>query len=210
MKRLIVAFAGVVVSGCVSNGGVLGNADSLKERVSEYAFRENPGLNRSTQFDIENYQVEGLEEELHLGLYRVIYRSSDAVPFNERYFVVDNKTLTPLASSFGGHGLMSAAVDNGALYYSYSFGSGIHRSHIGRLSIDGDDVHIVETGGYSATNLFVSKGSDGIEVESGLFSGFNLWESSEVVGTVKHEPSSLVIIDAVGAEIPPMFPAIRH
>jgi len=181
-------------------------AETLLPLVKEYAFREKPGLNPSTRFEIEEFPVEGLEETLDLQLFHVRSLSSDGQQFSEMELIYRDGALTPFANAFGGFGLMSAVLAEDGLYYTYSWGSGIHRSHVGRLCIEDGRLAILESGGYVNTDLFVRKVKGGIKVESGRFTGFNSWEAAEKFGWLKQQGSSLVIVDEEGAKVPPEFP----
>jgi len=179
--------------------------EELVPLVREYAFRENPKLNPPVQFKIEEHEVDGLWHAIRVRLLLVRYMSAAGEQFNERLLVYHDGKLTPFASAFGGYGLMSAVVMDGKLYYTYSWGSGIHRSHIGRLSRDARDIRIIVSGGYSSTDLFVRNVDGRIRVEAGKFTGFNSWKVESQVGWLKAKESSLAIVDETGAEVPPQF-----
>jgi hypothetical protein len=203
MKRIAMIGLALALAGCATGPKPRMSADALIPLVKEYAFRDEPTLDASTQFKVEERRVDGLQEEMGIQLFSASYLSNGN-RFDERYFIYHNGTLTPFACSIGGFGLMSTVVSDGALYYTYSWGSGIHRSQIGRLSIEGDRIEIVESGGYIGTDLFVSKGDNEIVVKRRCFEPKPLG-SLQVVGTVKRKGSSLVIVDAAGAEVSSNF-----
>lgn len=197
------------LAGCAMETKPRMSTEALAPLVREYAFREKPNLNPSTQFKIEEYRVEGLEEALKIQLFLVRYMSHDSRQFNEGLLIYRDGKLMPFASTFGGQGLMSAVVSEDVLYYTYSFGSGMHRSHVGLLSIDGEKMRILESGGSLSTDLFVRKVEGGIQVEAGRFDGFNSWKPARRIGWAKSKASSLAIVDAAGAEVPPHFPITK-
>ena len=106
--------------------------------------------------------------------------------------------LTTFGNSFGGYGLMSATMDEDMLFYTYSWGSGIHRSHVGALSIMGDQIQILETVGFVNEDLFVRNMGGQSIIEVGDYLGFNSWEKSGVLGQPKLLNGSLSIIDHEG------------
>ena len=206
MDRLVTIVLMLALAGCATDAESRMTAEALMPLVREHAFSEKPKLNPSIQFKIKEYRVEGLHEALKIQLFLARYMSPDGQQFNERLLLYHDRKLIPFASTVGGFGLMSAVVSEDALYYTYSWGSGQHRSHIGYLSLNGDKIEILESGGYMSTDLFVRKVEDGILVEAGRFDGFNSWESAEEVGWVKRPVSSLAIVDAMGAEVLPSSP----
>jgi hypothetical protein len=175
--------------------------ETVAPLVREYAFREKPTLNSETQFKIEEYEVQGLWQDLKMQLFLVRYGPNAG----EWIALYHDGKVTPFASAFGGPGLMSAFVMNSNLYYTYCFGSGILRSHIGRLSLDGREIRIVESGVYQSTQLFVRNVGGRIQVEAGNFAGFNSWKAERQVGWLKIKESSLAIVDTTGAEIATQF-----
>lgn len=202
MNRMIIILLMLGLAGCVADAKRRMSAETLAPLVKAYAFREIPKLNPSTQFKIEEYRVEGLQAALRIQLFLVRYMSADGQQFNESLLIYRDGKLTPFASAFGGHGLMSAVMVEDTLYYTYSFGSGIHRSHVGVLSIDDGKMQILESGGHISTDLFVRKIEGGIQVEAGQFHRFNSWNPTKVVGRVKRKPSSLAVVDPAGIEVP--------
>jgi hypothetical protein len=210
MSKTLIALLMLAFAGCVTDTEQKTTVEELAPLVREYAFRENPKLNPQTQFKIEEHEVHGLWHALRVRLFLARYLSDAGEQFNESLLFYHDGKVTPFASAFGGYGLMSAVVMDGNLYYTYSFGSGIHRSHIGRLSMDARDIRIIVSGGYSATDLFVRNVDGRIRVESGKFTGFNSWKAERQVGWLKAKESSLAIVDATGAEVPPQFGILKE
>ena len=129
---------------------------------------------------------------------------TDGTQFNERLLIYCDGQVTPFANSFGGHGLVSAVVVDDSLYYTDSYGSGREFSQIGRVSLEGRKIRIVESAVYDITavpgaDLFVKEVDGRIRVEVGKFVAFNSWKEGRQVGWVTSEGSSLRIVDAHGA-----------
>lgn len=177
----------------------------LAELVRQWAFDAKPGLReKGVRLEIEPYPVPGLEDALDLDLLLVRFVSAEnGEQFNEAILIHREGTLTPFASAFGGFGLMSAVVHEESLYYSYSFGSGIHRSHVGVLSKnEAGKLELRESGGYFSDDLFVRVKEGAIVVESGRYEDFNQWKSAKPFGTVNREAATFTIVDASGKARP--------
>ena len=100
---------------------------------------------------------------------------------------------------------MSAVMVGDELYYTFSWGSGIHRSQIGRLSADGAGLTINESGGYEDVDLFVHKADNRVQVEEGRFIDFNSWESGRTFGWLRTQGLSFTVIDNAGNKIVSRF-----
>ena len=179
--------------------------DGLAQLVRQWAYDSQPGLRgKGVRFAIEPYAVPGLKEAFDLDLLMVRFLSGEeGQQFNEAILIHREGTLTTFASAFGGFGLMSAVVNEGSLYYSYSFGSGIHRTHVGVLSKnDEGKLELRESGAYFSDDLFVRAKDGDIVVESGQYVKFNQWKSARPFGTVKLAAATFTIVDATGKERP--------
>lgn len=178
-------------------------AETLEPLVRDYAFRTTPKLVRSVRFKIEEYDVAGLWDTLRIQLFLVHYLSGDGRPFNEKSLMYHNGMVRPFAIAFGGHGPMSAVLVGKSLYYTYSCGSGLHRSHVGCLSVDGEEVKIVESEAYCEIDLFVKVVGGRVQVEQGEFVAFNSWKAEKQIGSVKVQDSVLTVVDATGTVVSP-------
>src|SRR5262245_9305425 len=144
----------------------------LKTLVKNYAFQNQPKLRADTQFAIEEYAIAGLKA-LDVQILLARYLAPEGSQFNEALLIYHNGKLTPFANAFGGHGLMSAVVSGGKLYYSYSFGSGRHRSHLAQLSIVGGKLVFAESGPLLDQDCFVKQDGARLRLEKGEFKKFN-------------------------------------
>lgn len=174
--------------------------DALKALVTEYAFREKATLNPDTEFKIEEYSIEGLKA-LGVQILLARYLSPKGSQFNESLFICHAGKLTPFAVTFGGHGLMSAAVSEGSMYYTYSWGSGEHRSHVGRLTVVNAKPVVAESGPLLGEDFFIKKDGAAIRLEKGTFEKFNGWKSGEKAGSVAGKETGFAVIDDTGKEI---------
>ena len=201
MKRAAVFLLFVASAGCATNNELRISPENLAPLVRERAFRDQPELNPETVFKIKEYDVENLWEALKIQILLVRYKSPQGESFNERLLACHDRKLTPFACALGGHGLMSAVMVGDDLYYTFSWGSGIHRSQIGRLSADGAGLTINESGGYEDVDLFVHKADNRVQVEEGRFIDFNSWESGRTFGWLRTQGVSFTVIDNAGNEV---------
>jgi len=131
--------------------------DSIATLIREYSSLQNPDLNPDCQLSVTEYAVQGLWDSLGVQIVKARYLGEDSTQFNEHEFICLNGAVRPFASTFGGYGLMSGLVFRKVFYYTFSWGSGIHRSHAGCFFLDHDSLVIVQSGGYFWMDLFVSK-----------------------------------------------------
>jgi hypothetical protein len=206
MNRVVLGSLALVLGSCGTPTWEKASPETLESLVREYVFAEQPKTNPGTQFLIEECEVSGLWQALRAQLFWVRKVLPDGGGGSTRdCWLYSDHEATPFVVSFGGHGLMSAVVLDGDLYYSHSSGSGIHRSHLGHLALDGDSLGGDTSGGYAGVDLFVRSVDGHIAVEAGEFVGFQSWNNGIRRGWVRLDPS-LGIVDGAGAELPPDFP----
>ncbi|MGE5608782.1 MAG: hypothetical protein ACM359_05990 [Bacillota bacterium] len=88
-------------------------------------------MNPAAQFPLEELTTPEVWEQLHVQVFRV----RDGVRQLDS-FLIQNENVTPLGVGFGGYGIMSMCVTDldadgqPELAFTYSWGSGIHRSHL--------------------------------------------------------------------------------
>ena len=181
--------------------------EQLERMVHEFVFSSNPGFNPETSFRVRELEIKGLWEELKIQVFYtdLIINGELSEGFVGMYH---DGQVKPLVLSLGGSGLMSGMMHDGGFYFTNSWGSGIHRSHVAMLRLVDGKLKRWESGGFRDLDLFVSVDSHGeIHVLSGQFQEFNRWTEGKEFGTVKALSSSeLQIVAVTGKVIVPMFP----
>ncbi|MBN1307561.1 MAG: hypothetical protein JXA18_06570 [Chitinispirillaceae bacterium] len=186
--------------------------DSIAGLIREYVLIEKPSMNPSFQVVATEYVIDDLFDSLGIQIVHAEYVSSDGDPFDNGEYIYYHGSVYPFAASFGGLGLLSGLVIEGKLFYTYSFGSGIKRSHIGVLFFNEDTLVIRESGGFkfNLMDLFIAECTSGViciylgRKES--YYSFNSWTDSVELGwQIAIEESGLVVFDSTGAEIEPDF-----
>jgi hypothetical protein len=178
----------------------------------------NPDLASDTTFAVTELSVAGLWEALNVQLFHVSFVGADSQPFREEFYARHGSDLELLVGNGGAYGLSSATVSDDALYYSYAFGSGLVRSHIGRLRVRDCVLERVESGGYAPSGgpslLFVKASGDlltragAVVAEAGVYDAFNSWHAEVWFGTVLAAETSIGLVDADDQLIEPNFPKL--
>jgi hypothetical protein len=183
-------------------------AEQLERLVRDFAFASTPNLNTNTLFQIRKLDVSGLWESMRLEVFDVAYTLKDVEWFNGFVGLYSRGKVSVLAPNVGGYGLMSGLMHDGEFYYTYSWGSGIHRSHVAKLARSGGELRFSVSGGFQDRDLFVAAGSDSkVHVFLGEFKSFNHYERGKDVGTVAEQSASgLEILDAHQTVLAPNFP----
>lgn len=100
--------------------------------VRQEVFRSNPKMNPAAEFPLRELTTPEIWDRLHAQVFMV----TDGVYVDESY-IIDHGKTSLIGAGFGGHGIMSLCVADLAgdgrpeLVFTYSFGSGIHRSMVG-------------------------------------------------------------------------------
>jgi hypothetical protein len=176
-------------------------AADVQQLVTDYAFRDKPTLSSDTRFKIDEYAIDGLKP-LDVRILLARYLSADGSQFNETLLVLHGGKLTPLVRTVvGGEGLMSAVVSGGKLYFTYSWGSGRHRSHLGQLTVAKDKLTITESGPLHDGDCFVTKDAKGLYLERGTFEKFNAWKPDQRYGQIHPKDPGFTVVNDAGEEI---------
>jgi hypothetical protein len=169
----------------------LAEAESL---VRDWVFNANPHMNPSAELPLEEITTDEIWRRLSIQLFRL--HSDFLGP--STYAIADSE-IHVLGTSFGGYGVTHMEVTdldldgNLELTYTYSWGSGIHRSHIAVYlprqtppeSIYGDLV-------YYHGDLILAKYADHeVVVEAGYYD----WQRDIFVSQASLGAVSLVSID---------------
>jgi hypothetical protein len=155
----------------------------------EYVFQVKPTMNPEARFPLREEKAEGLFDKLGCQLFKV----TDGV-WECASLLVGHGKVWKLGEYFGGSGVMSACLADldgdgrEELVYSYSFGSGIHRSHVAawKPTADGAGREVVAALAFGG-DLFVRRLADGtVSVEAGEFKGsVNNWVRGATLGTAR-------------------------
>lgn len=100
--------------------------------VRQEIFRRTRDMNPSTQFPLKELTTADLWDRLHAQVFAVTSGVRE-----DQAFTIRSQEVFPLGADFGGSGVMSmcVAVLNGdrqpKLVFTYSWGSGVHRSLVG-------------------------------------------------------------------------------
>lgn len=183
--------------------------DSMSALIKAYSLATNPNLTPDFRLVVTEYEVKDLYDSLGIQVFHADFLSQDGTWFRSGGYLYLNGTVTLFSDSFGGWRLMSGVVVKRTFYYTYSWGSGIHRSHVGCLFLDGDSLIFLDTGGFMNFDLFVSNcASDSICVYTGVSKSFNSWILIKDDGgrVIDNNKSRLAVIDSTGKEVLPDIP----
>jgi hypothetical protein len=183
--------------------------DSMSTLIKAYSLATNPNLTPDFRLAVTEYEVKDLYDSLGIQVFYADFLSQDGTWFRSGGYLYRNGTVTLFSDSFGGWGLMSGFVLKRTFYYTYSWGSGIHRSYVGCIFLDGDSLVFLDTGGYTNVDLFVSNCvGDSICVYTGVYKSFNSWILVKDNGwrVIDNNKSRLAVIDSTGKEVLPDIP----
>jgi len=139
----------------------------------------------------------------------VVVRESLDDQFGNTYAcVLHEGKAQGLGQSFGGWGLLSGLMQGETFYFTYSQGSGRHRSHVGKLQLVDNAVKLWDAGGFYELDLFLSRQPDGhIVVVSGVFEAFNRYaKSADYARIDKTDPSATKLIGLDGGVLATLLP----
>lgn len=175
--------------------------------IREYVSQNKPSHSSDYILEIVELQVSDLWNNLNIQLFDVIFLSDDGTQFNQSAFLYYDMKIVPFACSFGGRGIMSGYVDDDVFYFTYSWGSGIHRSHLGVIRIVDCEIQSIDSGGFEGVDFFVTKTDDGTILETGQFNGFNNWSTSAYFGDVVITNDRIIVRNDTADSIDPEFPS---
>ena len=184
--------------------------------LTAYASQAGFDFGSSTTFVLQELGVAGLWDALHAQLFIVTSSGLEAPQGCSVVLHACQVTWpTDLCNLTGQNPsvqLQSGLVANGAFYYSWSWGSGIFQSDMGKLAPDGTGlIRIVSDGSYANPSygpppLVLQAADPDILVIRAFATSFNVWPAGELIGTLEDEGDRLAIVDATGAEIVGMLP----
>jgi hypothetical protein len=113
-------------------------------------------------------------------------------------FIFSRGQIIPFAQTFGG-GILSGVMLDDALYYSYGFGSGIHRSQLGRLCLRNGQPEVHESKPYGMADMLVEKTGERVRV---VVRGFPHPDEPSLLGWIDlTETERLKVVDDAGREV---------
>jgi hypothetical protein len=185
--------------------------------VRQFVLSSAPKRDRPLELEVTNFDVKRLWEEMKLQVFDVQYGHKspghrDRQHSGDGFIALYHRgRIVSLSSLFGGLGLMSGVVCKSVFYFTYSWGSGIHRYHVGMLEIVNGELVRRDSGGFEANDLidvFVAGDShDNVALYSGQFKRFNEWSDAKSFGTIQTQGANrLGIIGNDGQQILPDFP----
>lgn len=211
MKPMLVILAMVIVSGCATQKAFEEDGGTPPLAEIDRAYRdsgtETGRLSRIT--------IDRLWEKLRIAVFEVRVPGQ---PPDEAAVGFYHDGEIEWVPDFGGYGFMSGVVIGESFYYTYSWGSGIHRSHIAMIRRVNGKLEHWGSGGFTdwngdlgwhtAWDLFVIRGADEKPtVVVGMIERFNKWTNVAVLGTLKEaDDHTLQVIDGKGGVIKPFFP----
>jgi len=198
--RMFAVLAALAVSLCAASAEVsqkpaaagevarLSVADAEKA-VRAHIFAQKPAMNPAAQFPLKEITPDEVFKRLNCQVFQV----TDGVAQCASYLIRRGKVY-PLGQSFGGSGVMSMCVadldkdSKPELIYSFSFGSGIHRSHVALCILQPDGIEEAQVPfAYRDGDIFVKKTDDcNVSVEVGAFSQeFGKWTPKATLGKLE-------------------------
>jgi len=156
-------------------------------------------------FSVTELQVPGAWEAMGIQLFSGGSVDDYGYVVNERPIVSFSCQLYPL-TKWSAERLLSAVLLDSTLYYTVQAGSGLNYSELGRISLSGAGIEILQGPDYGRSdplNLYLRESGGQIVVELGAGMKFNSWSAQSVFGWLRDEGGySLVVVDATGQPIP--------
>ena len=181
------------------------DASQAAAAYTAYRLGVQPDLGPSATFVAEELNVPGLWEALQAQLFAARW-ADDTSSFQVCSFLYRHCEVTVVVDGnvmFGQ--IVSGVVANGALYYSWQFGSGIYYSSIGKVAADSSALVQTAAPAYmlgSPPPLVLEAAATDVLVYRALTQVFNVWSTKELFGTLKDYGDRLAILDSNGLEIP--------
>jgi len=154
-----------------------------------------------------------LWETLRAQLFFATWYADDGTAGNTTTFLYRDCTITTLSDNSGFVRIDSGEVTNGAFYYSWGSGSGIYRSNLGKVALDGTTLIRATSPSY----FNPSSGPPGLVVTlenarlvvyraAVAWGKFNEWTNPEPIGFLKDYGDRLAVVDDTGKELSTTLP----
>ena len=198
-KHLLLALGLLHLISCASTPNAPVTPEKFHSLASAHVLAQNSDLSPTTFFKVKEFEVDGLWEAMSMQLFFVgcMTSQTDEWTFREDLFIYHNGKVIPFGTHFGGFGLTSASMHDGDLFYTYSWGSGIHRSHIGRVSLKSGQLEISDSGGFIDYELFIDSSNT---VYDANFNDFNSWSGAVELGSVRYSSDELPHLEVLGLD----------
>jgi hypothetical protein len=170
----------------------------------DFVYRDIPTYNPVSVFSVEELQVPDAWEAMGVQLFTGGSVDDYGYVINTRPFVTLACRLYPL-TKWSATGLLSAVLVGSTLYYTVHAGSGISYTELGRISLSGGGLQILQGADYGrpdGLNLYLRESGGQIVVDLGDGMKFNSWNALQVFGWLRDDGASLVVVDAAGTVIP--------
>jgi hypothetical protein len=173
-----------------------------------YAFETTPDLNPAAVFEVQELEVEGLWQGLGAQLFDVGGR--EGTGGFVRYCTILThacRVFVPAGECDGvASPLKSGLVANGSFYFSWSWGSGVYRSQVGKLTPHATELTRMVSSPYMNASygpppLVIKKAGADILVYRDNVAAFNQWSSPDPVGRLDDRNGSLIVVDGSGQPI---------
>ncbi len=183
------------------------DAAQAETLIREYLSAKEPSLVTGYILEIAETQIPELWNALRIQIFNADFLSNSGVYFRTSSFVYHDMKVTPFEQPTGNHGVMSGYLKKDVLYYTYSWGSGIKRSHLGTIRMLDCVLQCTDSGGFSDVDLFVSGTKDDVVLETGKYESFNNWSDPEYFGDIVDAMADVAVIDEADETIQPDFPS---
>jgi len=140
--------------------------------VRAWMFKGDPNMNPSAEFPLEEITTAEIWERLHVQVFRI----TDGI-YGDQDCLIQDRRVSALGIGLGGFGVTSMCVadlagDGGAeLVFSYSWGSGVHRSLVGVWAVGSPRVDAPEVLWNDEDLSLVKVDDRHVRVEYGRFDG---------------------------------------
>jgi hypothetical protein len=174
--------------------------DEVERIVRDYVYKEHPKMGPGVTFDVSEFDVSNLWQEMNIQIFYVKFLSSDGQWFNEKAFVYHDGIVEPFIC-MPAFEVGSAAVSAGALYYTFAWGE-MPRSQVAKLWWNEGDctLKVLESVGFPWEFVVVYRRGSEIWVgkDPQGYSAFNTWESVTPLGRIEERNGTLAIVDEKG------------
>jgi hypothetical protein len=180
---------------------------------AQYERQLNPALNPATTFSAEEKTVPSLWDTMQAQLFFGKVFGEDGTVFQEVAFLYRQCNVTPLTDDQWFGLIQSGVVLNGALYYSWEWGSGISRTSMGKMAPvtpGGPGMVKITSVAYLDRDLVLVLENEQLAVYQAVvyWGKFNEWESRDAkpTGSLKDYGDRLAVVDENGKELSTTLP----